>query len=190
MQIKNSKTRWGSISVSIHWLTAVFILSAIGVGLWISTLEEGQPGAIELWLKLMPLHKSLGLTALIFVIARFIWLTKFKERPERLAEESDLTHKMAELAHKALYFLMFTVPLMGWFASMGNGAKTFFWGWFQIPNFIEKSKMSVTVFYWTHYYLAWALIILLVAHIGAALWHHFVIKDNILRRMLPFVKLK
>ncbi|MBU3023549.1 cytochrome b [Aestuariibacter sp. A3R04] len=189
MQIKNSEKRWGSVSVIIHWISAVVIIAAITVGLWISTLEEGQPGAFELWLQLMPLHKSLGITALILVVMRFVWLTRYKVVPARLNSESTLTHTLATWAHRLLYFLIFTVPLMGWFASMGNGAKTYFWGWFLIPNFIEKSKLSVTVFYWVHFYLSWALVVLLVAHVVAAMWHHFVVKDNVLKRMLPFSKL-
>lgn len=189
MQYKNSELQWGSVSKVIHWITAVAIIAAIFVGLWISILEEGQEGALETWLMLMPIHKSIGLSALVLVIVRFVWLTIFKETPSKLPQQSDFNHKLSQWAHNSLYFLMFSVPLMGWFASMSADAKTEFWGWFLIPNFIQNSSMSVTVFYWVHYYLSWALVILIVGHIFASLWHHFKLKDNTLKRMLPFTKL-
>jgi cytochrome b561 len=84
-----------------------------------------------------------------------------------------------------LYMLMFLIPLSGWLMSSAKGFQTVWFGILPIPDLLEKNKLLGDLLQTVHVSLNYLFIAVLIGHIGAALKHHFIDKDDILTRMLP-----
>ena len=91
----------------------------------------------------------------------------------------------AHAGHHMLYMLMFLNPLSGWLMSSAKGFQTVWFGILPIPDLLEKNKELGDLLLIVHVSLNYLFIAVLVGHIGAALKHHFIDKDDILTRMLP-----
>ena len=181
--IGNSDTRWGALAKALHWIIALLI---IGTSIFILHVNDST-----WWFKSSPVifityihwHKAAGLIALALILVRLAWRRSQpvpKTAPLTPAEQS-WSHRV----HMALYALMLIVPLTGWLSSSFFGSGTKFWGLFEIPSPLPKSKTGVAIFYWAHFTLAWSLLVLVTGHAGMALYHHFIRRDAVLRAMLP-----
>jgi cytochrome b561 len=97
---------------------------------------------------------------------------------------------LAHFTHYGLYLLLFAMPLTGWAMS---SAKNYPVSWFSIggslPNLVQPDEQLFEILRTTHGLLAKALVAVALLHVAGALQHHFIRKDNVLRRMLPFAKL-
>jgi len=91
----------------------------------------------------------------------------------------------ARPAHALLYTLLFAVPLAGWTMSSARGFPVSWFGFFTLPDLVPKNKALYELLVTTHGVLAWTLGVVAIIHMLAALKHHFVLKDDVLRRMLP-----
>ena len=80
---------------------------------------------------------------------------------------------------------MFAQPLSGWMMSSARGFPVSWFGYFQLPDLVPKSKPLYDALMATHHTLAWVLVAVVVLHVAGALKHHFVLRDDVLRRMLP-----
>ena len=92
----------------------------------------------------------------------------------------------AHAGHALLYLLMIVIPLSGWLMSSANGFQTVWFGVLPIPDLLEKNRELGKVLQTVHFSLNVVLIVVLIGHIGAALKHHFIDRDDVLTRMLPF----
>jgi len=183
MAWKNTDAAWGGVAKFFHWTIAALI---IGSSVFVLHINDGFP-----WFKSTPQifilninwHKLLGILALVFIIARLLWrrrgpvpatagLTPFEER-------------MSKWAHRSLYVLMILVPIMGWLSSSAFGSPVKIPGVGALPLIWWNDRTLLPFFYWSHYVLAWTLLGLIALHAGAAIYHHFVKKDGVLRGMLP-----
>lgn len=183
MALANSETQWGAVAKTLHWTIASLI---IGSSIYVLHINDST-----WWYKSSPLlfiqginwHKLMGIAALILILLRIAWrrrgpvpsvaaLTPFEERTSRLT-------------HRALYLLMVLVPLFGWLSSSAFGSPVKVPGLGPLPLIWPKDRTFLAFFYWTHFVLAWTLLVLIALHAGAALFHHFVRKDAVLRAMLP-----
>ena len=90
----------------------------------------------------------------------------------------------ARAAHWAFYFFMFVLPMSGWLITSASGLPVSFFGWFVIPNLVSPDDAQRLLFTEIHKWLAYALIAIFCLHVGAAFKHHFINKDDIMRRML------
>ena len=108
---------------------------------------------------------------------------RYPRRPPRGARYE---RALARLTHRLLYVLLFAVPLSGWLMSSARGFPVSWFGFFQLPDLVPKNKVLYQALLTTHGILAWTLGIVATVHLLAALKHHFVLKDDVLRRMLPF----
>ena len=93
--------------------------------------------------------------------------------------------RLAHLSDYTLYLVIFLLIFGGWAMSALGGHTTYFWGWFDVTLPLPLNKDLEHIGETIHLILAWVIVGLLIMHVGAALMHHFVKKDNILRRMLP-----
>ncbi len=84
--------------------------------------------------------------------------------------------------------LLFAIPLTGWTMSSARGFPVSWFGFFQLPDLVPKDKALYEALVSTHETLAWTLAAVVALHVGAALKHHFMLKDDVLRRMLPTTK--
>ena len=176
MPLKNTDDRYGWIAISLHWIVAVVIIGLLCLGLYMT----GLPVGIEK-LKLYGWHKEFGLLVLLLVCFRLYW--RFINRTPRLS--IPWYEKLAaRLVHWAFYGFMLAMPLTGWLMSSAAGVPVSFFGLFIFPTLIAPNPDLLDVFRTIHNYLAYVLIATIVLHTLAALKHHFIDKDDILRRMI------
>jgi cytochrome b561 len=179
--------RYNTVSIALHWLIALGILALVAIGLSMTHLNP----APMLKFQLYQLHKSIGITVLLAVLLRVIW--RLTHKPPPLPEMPPIEKAAAKATHGLLYLLMLGIPLTGWAlvsVSVLN-LPTVLYGvmpWPHLPILSEITNKAPVeaVMKFIHGKLAWVLIALIVLHAGAALRHHFILRDGILRRMLPF----
>ena len=129
-------------------------------------------------------HKTLGVLALALVIGRVIW--RFLSPPPPLPMDTPPLEKWAaHVTHFLIYTAIITIPLSGWLMSSAAPFPNIILGNYQLPALIGQDDATAEFFSAVHFWAGRLLIALLVIHIGAALFHHFVRRDQILARMLP-----
>lgn len=178
-----SPSRYGATAIALHWLLAVGIVGAFGVGVYMTGLPFSPAR-----LKLYNWHKWAGVTILVLSALRLLW--RVTHRPPALPKAVEKTmpgwQKLAHHGtHHLLYVLFFAVPLIGWAYSSAAGFPIVFLGLWQLPDFVPVSKDLAEAIKPWHQYTAFALAALAVLHIAAALKHHLVDRDGLLHRMLP-----
>ena len=179
-------SRYGSVAIALHWLIALGILTLIGLGLAMTHLTLAPLTQFQLY----QLHKSIGVTVLLAVLLRILW--RLFHRPPPLPELPRLEKAAAEGMHTLLYVLMVVLPMTGWaLVSVSPfNLPTVLYGlvpWPHLPVLSQlKDKAPVeAVMKFVHGKLGWLLLAMVLLHAGAALRHHFVLRDGVLRRMLP-----
>ena len=182
-RLRNTRSAYGAISLFLHWLMALLIVTMF-ILVWTRDIAPSD------WrMPMIDLHKSIGITIIMLVSLRLLW--RFANiRPSLPHQYPQIIHIGAKLGHWALYAFMFVMPLSGWLMVSAMGRAPSFFGFFTLPALIDKNIPLVILFKNIHEFIAYGLIAMVIAHIGAALWHYFIIKDDILTRMLPFIKLK
>lgn len=172
-------TRYTPSAIVLHWLMACLIVAVYFMGLSIDDFPIG-PDRIML----VTWHKWLGVTIALLWFARVA--VRLTNMPPALPASSPAWQNMAaHLTHLALYALMLAIPVSGWLMSSAKGYTTTFFGVFDLPNLLDKDKAMAQTLKEAHLLLANTLMILVVAHIGAALKHQLLDKDNLLDRMRP-----
>ncbi len=175
----DTSPRYRAPAQALHWLTAIAVLC--GVTLGISMLNV-KPGDFQN--RLFDLHRSFGALILALTALRLLWRL-YSLPPPMTVEMPAWQERAARVTHAALYILLFTVPIVGWVGTSAFGARIPVFGLFELPMLVEQNKPLAEVLLKLHMALALTLCALLVLHIGAALHHHFIRKDDTLRRMLP-----
>jgi cytochrome b561 len=135
-------------------------------------------------LQLYSYHKWAGITAFLLVLVRLAW--RMMHRPPALPESMPrLMQLAAHAGHGMLYLLMLAIPLSGWLMSSAKGFQTVWFGVLPIPDLVGKDKQLGDLLALVHQSLNLLFVAVLAGHIGAALKHHFIDRDDILTRMLP-----
>lgn len=182
MPLNNTKLSYGSVANFFHWLMALLIITLLAVG-FIMTEMENSPDKFKIY----GLHKSIGIVILTLAALRLMWKS-VNVAPLLPDSMADIEKFAAQCGHALLYLLMFAMPLSGWAMSSAAGLQVSVFGWFTLPNLVAPDETMKQLLRNWHYYLAWAIIAMVSLHVLAALLHHFYHKNNVLRRMLPFVK--
>ena len=177
MQLKNTDKGFGIISILLHWIIAILIIALIIMGLYMVRMPINP-----LKLKLFRWHKEIGMLVLILAIMRISW--RFFNVAPSLWALPILERIAARSVHWIFYFFMFFLPISGWFLSSASAIPVSFFGWFVFPDFISASESIRILLTSIHDWLGYILIAVLCLHISASLKHHFINKDDILRRML------
>jgi cytochrome b561 len=194
LSIRNTAERYGSVAMSLHWLIAAAVIANLAVGLYMADLPRADPNKFEL----IALHKSIGLTVLTLSVLRVLWRL-VNPVPPPPAGLSPMLRIAGRALHHLLYFLIIAIPLAGWlFVSVGSmGHPTPVFGLFGWPSFPILTDMSRSVghpyrevFQTAHVWLAWSAIALIPLHVGAALYHQFIRRDDVLVRMLPGTRVR
>ena len=184
MTARNTAHVWGWVAKAFHWLMFLLI-----VGAWFAvTQHEAYPKGSDERAAFMLVHKSIGLTVFFLIWWRLGWRLFGGALPTPdPAPQWQL--KSATLLHWALYALMILMPLSGILMSQFGGRPVPWFGLFEIPAFLPENKALAGNIKNMHEHVWWPLLLgLSVAHVAAALWHHIVMKDKTLKRMLPFGK--
>ena len=162
-----------------HWLTALAVVSGV---LFAIAMLNVSPGPQQN--RFFDLHRSFGASVLALTGVRLLW--RLAAPPPPMAAGMPLwQERAARVTHAALYILLFAVPLVGWAGTSAFGAPIPVFGLFELPMILDKDKALADVLLPLHGALAFTLYALVLLHIAAALYHHFIRKDGTLRRMLP-----
>ncbi len=179
MLIRNTTRRWGSIAQLFHWVIVVLIVAQFTL----ATLFDDLPAGAKK-LTLLARHKSIGITILMLAFLRLGW--RWSNATPLLPDTlKPYERRLARLTHGLLYVLLFAVPLTGWLMSSARGFPVSWFGLLQLPDLVPKNKNLYDMLVDTHITLAWTLGAVATLHLGAALKHHFMLRDDVLRRMLP-----
>ncbi|MBD2857801.1 cytochrome b [Spongiibacter sp. KMU-158] len=179
MQLQNSTRRYGAISIAIHWLMALGIIGLFGLGLWMSGLSYYDP-----WYKQGPfIHKSIGLILLALLVFRFFWRLA-NARPADAPSLKPWEKSSSHLVHWLLYGLMLTTMIAGYLISTADGRSISVFNWFEVPALISGLPEQEDIAGEIHEILAWAIVAVAGLHALAALKHHFLDRDNTLKKML------
>lgn len=170
-------TTYTPVAKGLHWLMAVLILGLLALGIYMSDLPL-SPQKLELY----SWHKWFGVTVFLLLWLRLAW--RVTHRPPALPETLSAPMRLAAHAgHAALYLLMLAIPLSGWLMSSAKGFQTVWFGVLPIPDLLGRDRELGDLLQQVHKLLNLLLMLTLAGHVLAALWHHFVLMDDTLRRM-------
>lgn len=183
---RNSQARYGLVALAFHWLIALAIVAMLVLGSIMTDLPN-SPRKFALY----QLHKSVGMTILAASLLRLGW--RLANPPPPLpASMAALEALAAKAAHAGFYLLMIGLPLSGWMMVSASplNIPTRIFGVFELPHLpwlstLADKKPVEDALKEVHELAAWTLAALLLLHVAAALRHHLLLKDDILRRMLP-----
>ncbi len=180
MTLKNTPDRWGSVSKSLHWLIALLILALGIVGLLMGELPKTPK---YFWV--YTAHKSIGITVLVLVVLRLLWRL-YAGAPRPVPGTPGWQERIANATHWLLYVMMFAIPLSGWLYDSASGLRPFkLFGLLEMPKLVAPDERAAQLSHAFHEWGFWALILVVLAHAGAALYHHLQQRDATLVRMLP-----
>lgn len=163
--------------VILHWLTVLCVCTAAAL---ILIRDEIDSRVVRQWL--LEGHRHFGLFVLILFFVRVALRFRLGKLPSEV--KSRFVRFAAASTHIALYALLITLPLLGWATSNAQDKPVHLFG-LTLPALVKADDDLADQLQAWHVDAAWALLGLVLLHIGAALWHHFVMRDGTLRAMLP-----
>lgn len=173
MATRDTTTRYGTVTRLLHWSVALLFIHQFGK--FFDRINDGEHWLGEL---IGPLHGSIGILIGVLALVRIGWGASQRLRPRPYGP----TAALASVGQKALYLCMILLPIAGVLYVVGNGYP---WRVFGVELIAEsgiETPWMIALGNW-HSPLAWLTLFLVVGHLGAALHHHFVLKDDTLRRM-------
>lgn len=175
----NTDDAWGAVAKCFHWLFAIVIIGQLVLG---KLADDAKLSPLKL--DLFVWHKSVGVTLLLLVVLRIVW--RLSNAPPRAIDAgARWEHFAATASHTFLYLLMVAVPISGWWVSDTSRIPFKVFWLVPTPDLLSADKAASEVAEMVHGFLTKTLLLLIALHIAAALRHHFILRNNILRRMLP-----
>jgi cytochrome b561 len=177
----NTKSSWGTISRSFHWILGLAIIGMIAYGWWMNHF----PARADRYFY-RSIHADIGYLVLLSTVIRLIWRSAHPT-PDLPSDTPRWLAIAARVNHWALYLVTILVAMLGWAMS---GARppdrnyASFFGWFNVPQFTSPDKVAAGAYEDRHILFAYVLLTLIVLHIAAAAWHHFVRRDRVALRMI------
>ena len=183
MPLTNTADRFGSVSKTFHWLTAIGIIVLMPLGGVANQMpyETSEQLADKAWM--FSLHKTVGVAVFFIALARIAWALS-QPKPGLLHPDRKLETLAAETVHWLLYGSLVVVPLSGWIHHAATtGFAPIWWPFGQNLPLVPKSETVASIFGGAHWVLTKVLALSLLLHIAGALKHHVIDKDATLRRM-------
>lgn len=172
-------TQYTATAKALHWIMAFALIALFVLGIYMHDLAFSP-----LKLKLYSWHKWAGVCIFLLVLVRLAW--RVTHRPPALPDTMRPIEKLlAHGGHHTLYALMIVIPLSGWLMSSAKGFQTVLFGVWPLPDLLEKNEALGETLEQIHMGLNLFFAAVVIGHVGAALKHHFVNRDNVLTRMLP-----
>jgi cytochrome b561 len=161
-----------------HWLTAALVLTMLPIGIAMATFDLGPVEDT-----LYHLHRSIGALVLVITAGRLIYRLGHPAPPLPV-DMPALQQSAALVTHWGLYALLIVQPIIGWIATSAYRAPVLFFWLFELPPIWPEDRPFSEAMFTVHRGLGILIALLICAHIGAALYHHFVLKDRVLGRMV------
>jgi cytochrome b561 len=169
-------------AIALHWILAALIVFNLGFGLYTVDLPLSPRK-----LRFFSWHKWIGVTVFTLAAVRLLWRL-WHPAPPLPAAMAPWERRLARGAHVLLYVLFLAAPLTGWLFSSAAGFQTVYLGVLPIPDLIEKNKETADVLRVAHRWINYMMAAVIAGHVAAALKHQFVDGDDVLARMLPFLR--
>jgi len=175
---KNNQQQYGLLSKLLHWLSALTVLSLFALGYWMVDLDYASQ-----WYQLAPhWHESIGILLLGVTLFRLFW-RNIAGSPGAITSHSSIEKKASASMIFLLYFTLFSTLISGFLITSANDKAIAVFDWFSVTPVVLVIKNQEDITGLVHYYAAYAIIIFALLHALAALKHHFIDKDNTLKRM-------
>lgn len=171
--------RYTPIARAVHWATAAGVMLMAVLGFWMTLFE---PADETLKYLLYDLHENTGVTLFFLTLFR-LWWRRNHPPPALPAGLPPAMRAAAHGTHHLLYLLLLAMPVAGFLGTNAWGFPLTWWWVLPLPDPIGPNEALAPVFSTIHFWLAMLLIALVMVHAGAALWHHFIRRDDTLRRM-------
>ncbi|MEM9970040.1 MAG: cytochrome b/b6 domain-containing protein [Pseudomonadota bacterium] len=183
MTLSNTATRYGTVAKSLHWLTALLILTLIPTGIIANDMPYDTAEQLAEKARLFSIHKTMGVAVFFVALARILWaLTQTKPAP--LHPERRVETFAASTAHWLLYGSLILVPLSGWIHHASTeGFAPILWPFSQELPFVPNSDRLAEVTASLHLIFERVMVAALLAHIAGAFKHHLFDRDATLKRM-------
>jgi cytochrome b561 len=174
----NTRKNWGLISQIFHWgMLLLIILQYTLAYTMVDMPASDQKWALFAW------HKQIGVTLFLLVCLRLWWRTR-NPIPEDSLSTPQWDHLLRKINIGILYFLLFAFPLSGLLMTVLGGHSVNYFGLFTIPPLPNVPQIISEIFLTIHIWISYLLYLFVGAHILGALYHHFIVRDNVLIRML------
>jgi cytochrome b561 len=186
------RERYSGVAIALHWTIAVLILSNIGIAWYFNTLSgAAKIGPVQL-------HKSIGITVLMLSVARLGWRLAVPA-PKLPSYVTGWEKLLAQTVHVLFYVIMLGMPLSGWAMSSASPLIRVFpitlfhlvpWPTMTFLSSLphDQMKQAEKAFETTHGLLAKLAYGLVVLHVAGALKHQFISNDDVVARMIPFLR--
>jgi len=172
-------SRYDAVEITLHWATALLVITLYLLAQVWSFIHRGAPSRLEM----QSIHVSLGICLAVVLMLRIAWRAGPGRRLPSAA--SGIAEIASQLVHYAFYLLLVTVVGLGFCFRWSQHVPLSFFGWFVIPAPYPFSQSQTYLIGELHYWAATTIIVLAGGHACAALFHHYVLRDGVLRRMLP-----
>jgi cytochrome b561 len=177
--IRNTTSSWGGVARAFHWIIGLTIIGMLAYGWWMNHIPE-RPDRFFY----RSIHADIGYTLLVLMVLRIIWRW-INPVPAMPADTPKWERIAARVGHIALYAIVLVVIMLGWAHSGARpqGDYGSYFGLFHVPQFTSPDKATADAFEDRHIFFAYVLLALVVIHLGAAAWHHFIKRDRVAARM-------
>ncbi len=174
-----SPQRYDSVAIFFHWIVAAFVLVTVIIAWSVESIDDGDPKGAAL-----ALHKSIGTVIFVLACVRSTWRLTHPA-PAHPHDLSSFQRRAAAAVHFLLYVATLTMPVTGYISVAARGRETRVFGLFDLPQWVPLDRSLSRIAEAAHDYSQYALYALVIAHVGAALYHHAILRDQILLRMTP-----
>jgi cytochrome b561 len=180
MPLQNTSDRFGVVAKTFHWLTLVLLVGSFTLAASMTSLLL-SPRQLQLY----AWHKWVGVTIFLVTMLRLGWRLA-NPVPRQPAGTPQWQRRLAGLSHAALYTIIVVMPLTGWVMSSALNLPVVYLGLIYIPSPFGVDPALGEAMKIVHGTLAVTLLVLVALHAAAALYHHFMLRDDVMRRMLPW----
>jgi len=175
----NTTDRFGVVAIGLHWIVALTIFGLFGLGWYMVDLTYYD----KLYNTLPAIHKSIGILLIFVFVFWLIWkIINLAPRPVEGSSRFEIV--AAKMAHLGIFALIALILVSGYLIPTAAGMGISVFGWFEVPATIISIPEQEDVTGLVHKFLSYIVIGLALLHAAAALKHHFINKDDTLRRML------
>ena len=173
-------TRYDTVAILLHWLVALLIIGVGGIAL---AFGYGPRAMRPFWLNL---HGTIGVVMFAIIIVRVLW--RIWHTPPALPVRTQrFVVLVSEGFHHLMYGLMLAIPTLGLISFIWH-ARIFDFGLFRVVPGIVADRAIYHPTQNLHVWLAYGMMAAFVVHVLAALWHQFILRDDLISRMLPGAK--
>jgi cytochrome b561 len=177
--IRNTTSNWGSVARAFHWILGLTIIGMLAFGWWMNHIPA-RPDRFFY----RSIHADIGYLLLVLTALRLIWRA-INPTPALPADTPPWQRIAAWISHSALYLVTIIVIMLGWAHSGARTQNYSSWfGLFNVPQFTSPDKALADTLEDRHIFMAYVLLALIVIHLAAAAWHHFIKRDRVAARIV------